>query len=118
MKPFLKSFVYAFHGLQQMLKGHRNFYIHIFAAALALILSWVLGISGMAFLAVIICIGMVISLEIVNTAIEKLCNLITKENHPEIKAIKDFAAAAVLVASIVAFIVGLIIFLPKFINLF
>jgi diacylglycerol kinase len=57
-------------------------------------------------------------MELLNTAIEKICDLITKDIHPIIKVIKDIAAAAVLIAAIGSFLSGVIIFLPKILDLF
>ena len=62
---------------------------------------------------IILCIGIVLSLEIVNTSIEKLCNFLTTDFHPSIKIIKDVSAGAVLLFSLVSIVVACIIFLPK-----
>ena len=61
---------------------------------------------------------LVLSLELMNTAIEKICDLITKDIHPVIKVVKDISAAAVLIAAIGSLFTGAIIFLPKLLNLF
>ena len=64
-----------------------------------------------------ICIAIVLCLEMVNSAIEQLCNMVTKEFHPSIGKIKDISAGAVLLASILSFVIGCFIFLPKIISL-
>jgi diacylglycerol kinase len=64
------------------------------------------------------CIAFVISMEMLNTAIEKLCDVVHKELHPDIKRVKDIAAGAVLVSAIFSLMTGLIIFLPKIILYF
>ena len=61
---------------------------------------------------------LVLSLELMNTAIEKICDLISKDIHPVIKVVKDISAAAVLIAAIGSLFTGAIIFLPKLLNLF
>jgi Diacylglycerol kinase len=66
--------------------------------------------------AVLFCIGLVISLEMINSAIERYCDLVTTDFHPGIKVIKDVAAGAVLVASITSLIIGLIIFIPALVQ--
>ena len=80
-------------------------------------LSIVLHLHHDEWIIVLICIAMVIGFEMLNTAIETLCNMVQEEYHPLIKIIKDVAAAAVLWVSIISVIIGLIIFLPKLISL-
>lgn len=92
--------------------------IHIVVAALACIAAFYLNLTSIEWVIIIICIVLVISFELLNTAIEELCNMIHPEQHPVIKKIKDIAAGAVLVAAIGSVVVGLIIFLPKLISLF
>jgi undecaprenol kinase/diacylglycerol kinase (ATP) len=79
--------------------------------------GFVFKISLLEWIAVTICIGIVFTLELVNTAIENMANFVSKEYHESIKKVKDLAAAAVFVAAIAATIVGLIIFVPKIIEL-
>ena len=86
--------------------------IHCMVAALVVIAGLILGIS----VTECICLGlfgMVMALELVNTAVEAVVDLVTEERHPLAKIAKDTAAGAVLIAAIMAAIVGLIIFVPK-----
>jgi diacylglycerol kinase len=83
----------------------------------ALLFSIVLKISAIEWIAVGFCIAFVITMEMLNTAIEKLCDVVHKEMHPGIKKVKDIAAGAVLVAAFFSAITGAVIFLPKIINL-
>lgn len=69
-------------------------------------------------LAVLLCIGLVMALEMVNAAIEKLCDRLHPDKHTDIKLVKDMAAGAVLWAAIISAIVGLIIFAPKLLTKF
>src|ERR1700741_1491525 len=102
----LYSFKYAFAGLAGGLKTQPNLIIHFIAAILALALGFYLGISKLEFCIIIICISAVISLELINTAIEIFCDFVYKEQHEKIKSIKDISAAAVLVSSVGALLVG------------
>jgi undecaprenol kinase/diacylglycerol kinase (ATP) len=121
-KPFkfsdrLKSFDYAFQGLKTFFLTQHNAWVHCLAALIAIVLSCILHISTTEWLFVILAIGLVFITEMLNTAIEFLCDAITLETHPQIKKTKDVSAAAVLLASVVAAIIGLIIFIPKLISL-
>ncbi len=113
---FIKSFLFAFNGIWYCMKTGRNFKIQIATASFAVVLGLFLKIENYQWLAILICISLVITLEMCNTAIEQLCNEITADVKPSIKIIKDVAAGAVLVASIAALIVGFIIFGTKFIK--
>ena len=113
MVNFLKSFVYAFHGFATFFRHERNGKIQLFVAAVAISLSCWLGLSSTEWLAILGCIGAVLSLEMINSAIEKLCNLVHPAHHPLVKSIKDMCAGAVLWVSITSTIIGVIIFLPK-----
>lgn len=115
IKKAIKTFGYAFNGLREVARNEQNFKIHLAAAVIAIALSFLLNVTDVEFLIVIICIAAVMSMEIINTAIEKLCDHISPGRNEKIKAIKDIAAAAVLIVSICAFIIGVIIFLPKLI---
>ncbi len=109
----LKSFKYAFKGLILIFREEPNARIHLLAAICAVIAGLCLNINSMEWIAITFAIGLVITLEIVNSAIEKIADFISPEKNEIIKNIKDLSAAAVLVVSITALIVGLIIFLPK-----
>ncbi len=113
MKRILKSFFFAFNGIRYCFTREPNFYIHILAATGALCLSFILGISQIEFIVVILCIAVVLAAEMINTAIEQICNRLSRERDAEIKIIKDISAGAVLVTAIAALICGLIIFVPK-----
>jgi len=105
------SFRYAFNGVSAALK-EPNFRIQFISAAIVIFLGFWFHINRYEWLAVILCSAIVLSLELVNSAIEKLCNLVTIEVHPSIKFIKDVCAAAVLVAAISALVIGVVVFYP------
>jgi diacylglycerol kinase len=107
------SFKYAFDGIIAALKEEPNLKFHFFAGYLAILLGIVLEISTLDWIIIIILIGLVISVELTNSAIESVVDSFTIEQHPGAKLAKDISAGAVLVVAITAFIVGMIIFLPK-----
>lgn len=109
------SFIYAFNGLRVLVREEHNSWIHIAAAVVAIVLGFIFHISTYEWIAIVFSIGLVIALEIVNSAIESLADFVSPERHNSIKKIKDLAAAAVLVGAIAALTIGLIIFLPKII---
>ena len=112
-KNIINSFKYAFEGIFTALKAEKNMKIHFIIMLLVIILGIMLKISSVEWIICIILFGFVISLELVNTAIENTVDLITQEKHPKAKIAKDVAAGAVLIAAITAAIIGLIIFVPK-----
>lgn len=112
MRDFL-GFRFAFNGLSQFFRTERNGRIQGIIAILVIIAGFIFHLSKVEWLAVLLCIALVLGLEMVNSAIEKLCNLVTTNYHPEIKIIKDVSAAAVLIISIISVIIAAIIFLPR-----
>lgn len=113
----LKSFKVAFEGLKDALLHERNFRIQVVVFGIVIIAGFVFHISRIEWLIILICAAIVLSAEIFNSAIEKLCNHVTPEINPLIKKIKDFSAAAVLLTAIISVIIGGIVFLPKIVAL-
>lgn len=116
--PLYRSFGYAFQGIWTVIRGERNMKIHCFATVCVIIAGILLHISKMEWFICLILFGLVMSLEMINTSIESVVDLVTKERKPLAKKAKDTAAGAVLVCAIAAAIIGLIIFIPKIIALF
>lgn len=116
-KKLRNSFKYAFEGVHRELKEEQNLKIHILIMILVIIAGFTLKLSPMEWIICIILFGFVIALELINTAIELTVDLAMPEIHPKAKAAKDIAAAAVLVSATCSVIIGVIIFLPKIINL-
>ena len=114
----IKSFAYALHGLKICFISELNFRIHTVLTIIAVILAIVFNVSIFEWMAISFCIAFVIAMEMLNTSIEKLCDVIHQEFHPGIKKVKDIAAGAVLVSAVFSLITGLIIFLPKIIVYF
>lgn len=118
MLSFLKGFLYAFNGLVVFFRHERNGRIQLVIAVLVVLLGWILPVSALEWIILLGCIATVLSFEMINSAIEKLCNLVHPNYHPAIKVIKDISAGAVLWVSVSSCIIGFIIFLPKIYYLF
>jgi len=116
-KKRAKAFVYAWQGLKTLVREEHNARIHVAAATVAVVAGFLLDISSVEWCAVVMCIGMVISAEALNSAVEALADRITTDRDPFIGKAKDFGAAAVTVLAVVAVIVGMIVFLPHIIRL-
>jgi len=114
---FWKSVRYAISGLVAALKQERNFRIHLLAAAVVLFLAAVLSVSTLEFAVLILVIAVTLSLELMNTAIERLVDLITIDKHPLAKAAKDIAAGAVLIFCIASVVIGFFIFFEPMMEL-
>lgn len=117
IKKRLESFRYAFSGLRVLIKEEHNARIHLFATICVIVVGIFFKISYIEWIAIFFVIGLVFSMEALNSAIEKLCDFICPKIDRRIKNIKDLAAAAVLISAIIALIVGFFIFIPKIILL-
>ena len=115
---FIHSLQFALSGITGFFRNETNGQIQLGAATVAVILACVFRIDAMEWLVVVLCITVVLTLEMINTVIEKLCDVVHPGYHPQIKIIKDIAAGSVLLAAIGSVIAGAIIFLPKIISLF
>lgn len=92
----------------------RNMRIQSFIGLIAVIGGITLDISRGEWVAIVICIGLVLALEMINSCLERVCDFITLERRDEIKAIKDMAGGAVLIVAVASLIVAGIIFTPYF----
>lgn len=110
------SFKYAFEGIWVALIEEPNLKFHLIAAILVIFLGLYYSISYIEWLIVITIIGMVIAIELTNTAIETIVDSFTLHSHPGAKKAKDIAAGAVLVVSLTAICIGIIIFFPYLAN--
>ena len=111
--PLYKSFGYAFAGIFAVLTKERNMKIHCAAVVCVMIAGLVFHISPIEWCICLTLFGLVMALEMVNTAVEAVVDLVTEERKPLAKLAKDAAAGAVLLAAIMAAIAGMIIFIPK-----
>ena len=114
----MESFKYAFEGLAYIFKSQRNFKVHITVALAAVILAYFLSFTPVEWTALFIIIGLVLTAEAFNTAIEKAVDCATKEFDPNAKMAKDSAAAAVLIMSFAAVAIGVVLFGLKLMNVF
>ena len=112
-----KAFGYAFEGIAFTIRTQKNMRIHLVIAALALIASVLLRLHFLEFAVIIICIGLVLGTEMLNTALESLVDLISPQFHPSAKLAKDIAAGIVLIFAIVSAVVGCIIFVMAILRL-
>jgi diacylglycerol kinase (ATP) len=113
MNKFIQGFGYAFQGLKHAAVTQLNFRVHLVAALTAVFLGCALHISIHEWLWIALCITLVLLVELLNTAIEILTDLVSPGYHPKAGQVKDVSAAAVLITALFALTTGVIIFLPK-----
>lgn len=111
-----KSFGYAFEGIFTGIRGERNMKIHCFAAVCVIVAGVLFHISVTEWCICLVLFGLILSLELVNTAIEAVVDLVTEDKKPLAKLAKDTAAGAVLIAAVMAAVAGLLIFVPKLVS--
>lgn len=116
--PIVRSFGYAFEGIWTGIRKERNMKIHCMAVILVTAAGLFFGISAMEWCICLLLFGMVVSLELVNTAVEAVVDLVTEEKKPLAKIAKDTAAGAVLFTAIMAVFIGCIIFIPYVLDWF
>lgn len=118
MKPFFHSVRHALHGLKYAFRQERNFRIEITFGLLAIALSILLPLSATERLGVYGVIALVLTLELINTAIERMIDMMKPHLHPYVKIVKDLMAGAVLIVAFFALLVGGIVFGPYLAELF
>ena len=109
----LKSFSYAFEGIRQFLVSEAHARIHLVATLIVIFAGIYFRVNAIEVIALTISVSLVWIAEMLNTAIEKSMDLVTRKIHPQVKLVKDVAAGAVLLAASSAIIVGAVIFIPK-----
>ena len=115
--PLYKSFGYAFEGIFAGIRGERNMKIHCIAAVCVIVAGVLFHISVTEWCICLVLFGLILSLELVNTAIEAVVDLVTEDKKPLAKLAKDTAAGAVLIAAVMAAMAWLLIFVPKLVSL-
>lgn len=118
VKRLLKSFSYAWRGLFKTFHEEQNLQIQTVSAMVAVALGLFFRISRGEWLALILAIGLVLILEIINSAVERVTDVLKPRINTYVKEIKDIMAAGVMLASITAVLIGLVIFLPQILALF
>ena len=114
-KNFLDAFANALNGIWHTIKTQRNIKIQIIVTVLVIIAGFVFKFNAIEFVLLVFACGLVLTTEVINTAIEVTVNLVTSEYHPLAKIAKDVGAGGVLTASITALVIGCILFLGKII---
>ena len=111
-----KSFKYAFEGIIRFFRKEHNAWLHLLATVYVIIMSLLVGVTALEATALVIAVALVWITEMINTCVEKVMDMISEEYDLKIKVIKDISAGAVLVAAAAALIIGLIVFIPKFVH--
>ena len=117
MKKIRNSFKYAIEGIWTSFKKERNMKIHIFIMILVIIAGIILKINKSEWIICIILFAIVIGSELFNTSIETIVDMVMPEKNEKAKIAKDVSAGAVLVVAIGAAIIGLVIFVPRILNI-
>ena len=116
LKKRIISFRNAWKGIQSGFKTELHFRFHVFAAFIAIASALFFNITRIEWMMVLLCIAAVLSSELINTSVERICDRITKDRDPLIGNAKDLAAGSVLIISAAALIIGAIIFAPYFVR--
>ena len=113
MKKRIRSFGYAGRGIRIVFGTEANMKIHITIAVLVIVCGFGFSISLIEWMLCLLCVGLVFSAEMINTAIENVVDLASPKLHPLAGKAKDIASGAVLICAIISVIIGLLIFVPK-----
>ncbi|MDD5527353.1 MAG: diacylglycerol kinase family protein [Patescibacteria group bacterium] len=117
MIRLFKSFTYAFRGLYKIFREEQNLQVQSIIAIIVIALGLALKIKPLEWCAILISIALVILMETVNSAIERMADVLKPRIHDYVKEMKDIMAAAVMLSALTAIAVGLIIFTPYFLSL-
>lgn len=112
-RDWVKNFLYATHGIDYAWRTERNFRLEVYISSLAIVLALFLRVN---LVPVLLCCGLVMSLELLNTALEAIVDLVSPTYHPLAKITKDVAAGAVLLSSGMSLLIGLYLFIPALIS--
>ncbi len=116
-KKQIRSFGYAWKGIKCCVGREQNLGFHLVASVCVVVAGVLLEITRTEWALIVLCIGMVTGAELMNTAIERLVDLVSPQRHPLAGQVKDIAAGAVLVCALAAAVVGGIVFMPYLIGL-
>ena len=117
-KGILQTIKNSLNGFKSYAKEGKSIIIFLCGVIIEILMGFVYKINGLEWILIICILGIILAVELINTAIENTCDAITKEYNPYIKIAKDCGSAATFVIFVVAVILNLIIFLPKIIALF
>ena len=113
VKEFIDSFNYAVSGIMAAMKMEKSLRVHYIAAITVILLSTFFNLTRVEFMILLLTVVLVVVLEMINTALEKTVDMITRDYHPLARVIKDVSAGAVLIASLNAVVVGYLIFFDR-----
>ena len=113
IKKVLRSFRFAFRGVGVLFREEHNAWVHLFATILVITAGFIFQISRIEWALVAFAIGLVFAAEILNSALERLCDIVQPEQDKRIGDIKDLCATGVLLCALAAAAIGLLVFLPK-----
>ncbi len=117
-KSIMGTIKNSLSGFRYYAMDGKSIIIYIFCAIIEIVMGFIFHINGLEWILIICILGIILSTELVNTAIEKTCDAITKEYNALIKVAKDCGSAATFVIFTVALILNIIIFYPKIVGLF
>lgn len=109
---FFKSFGYSIEGLKYAYKYEQSMLIHVIATICVLLANIFFQVNGIEWLITLLAIGMVLSAELINSAIEAVVDLVTLEEHPLAKIAKDCSSAATFVLACMAALIGIVVYVP------
>lgn len=118
LKKLFRSFGFALTGIKELIQSEQNAQIHLFISICVIIAGFLFRISDSEWCIVALCIGLVLAAEAFNTVFEKLVDHLFPQKHETARLAKDIAAGAVLISALMAVVCGVIIFLPKLLDLF
>lgn len=117
IKRLKKSFVYASRGISKAFREEQNLRVQSVIAIIILIVGLFFRISPIEWCLLIFIIGLVILMELANSAVERIADVLKPRIHTYVKEIKDITAAAVMISAFMSIVIGLIIFIPYIVNL-
>lgn len=115
---YVETFKFAFEGIRTAFVHEKNIRFHTFFSVIVIIFASFLSLSLLEWILILFAIGGMLVLEMVNSAIERVVDLVTCDYHPLAKQAKDIAAGAVLIYAILSVIIGILIFIPKLVIFF
>ena len=117
-KSIMNIVKYSLNGIKTYMEEGKSFILYSFAAILEVIFGFIFKVNGLEWILIICMLGVLLSVELLNTGIERACDAITEEYNPLIKKAKDCGSGATFIIFIVMVILNIIIFYPKVVALF
>lgn len=112
-KTVMQTFLNSINGIKCYARDGKSIILYLIGVIFEIIFAIVFDVNGLEWILIIVMLGIILSVELLNTAIEAVCDAVSKEYNPLIKIAKDCGSAATFVVSIVVVILNLIIFIPK-----